>query len=173
MWPKIVNTRLCLSLHQEIQTLDKNLRVVNMRPLSGQLRDLLTPQRSTATLIAAFGLLALLLANVGLYGVMGYSVSQRTREIGIRLALGAQQGEVFRWILRRGLRLAFLGVFIGVAAALALTRLLASRLFGVGPTDPVTFMIVPLVLVGVALLACYLPARRATKVDPMVALRYE
>ena len=160
-------------VHQEIQTLDKNLRVFSMRPLSGQLSDLLTPQRSTARLIAAFGLLALLLANVGLYGVMAYSVSQRSREIGIRMALGAQQGEVFRWTLRRGLRLAFLGVFIGVAAALALTRLFASRLFGVGPTDPVTFMIVPLVLVAVALLACYLPARRATKVDPMMALRCE
>ena len=89
------------------------------------------------------------------------------------MALGAQQGEVFRWILRRGLRLAFLGVFLGVAAALTLTRLLVSRLFGVGPTDPVTFMIVPLVLVCVALLACYLPARRAANVDPMEALRSE
>ena len=164
---------LIKSVYQEIQALDKDLRVFNLWTLSEQLRDLLAPQRSIAMLIAAFGLLALLLANVGLYGVMTYSVSQRTREIGIRMALGAQQNEVFKWVLRRGMRLASFGVLIGAPAALALTRLFASRLFGVGPTDPLTFVSASLVLVGVALLACYPPARRATKVDPMVALRYE
>jgi len=160
-------------VQQEIQALDKDLRVRSVWTINDQLRDLLTPQRSTATLIAALGFLALLLACLGLYGVMAYSVSQRTREIGIRMALGAQKLEVFKWVLRHGMRLAVAGIFIGVAAALALTRLAATRLFGVSPTDPVTFVTVSVVLVAVALLACYLPARRATKVDPIEALRYE
>jgi len=124
-------------------------------------------------LIGFFGIVALLLATAGVFGVMAYSVSLRTREIGVRVALGAGSGDVLGMILRQGLRTIFIGVAIGIAGALALTRTVESLLFGVTATDPLTFSAVTLLLVGAALLACFIPARRATKVDPMVALRYE
>jgi putative ABC transport system permease protein len=117
--------------------------------------------------------LAALLTATGIYGVISYSVAQRTREIGIRLALGAQTGDVLKLVVRQGLALAFVGIVLGLAGAFALTRVFASLLFGVSATDPVTFASLPLLLVAVALLACWLPARRATKVDPMIALRHE
>ncbi|HEX5411054.1 MAG TPA: FtsX-like permease family protein, partial [Terriglobia bacterium] len=110
---------------------------------------------------------------VGLYGIMAYSVSRRTNEIGIRMALGAERRHVLRAVIGQGLRLALVGIVIGVAGALALTRFLASLLYGVKPTDPLTFIAVSLILIAVALLACYIPARRAARVDPMVALRHE
>ncbi len=130
-------------------------------------------RRFNVILIGFFGVTALLLATAGVFGVMAYSVSRRTREIGVRVALGAGSGDVLRMILGQGLRTIVIGVAIGIAGSLALTRTVESLLFGVTATDPLTFVAVTLLLVGAALLACYIPARRATKVDPMVALRYE
>jgi putative ABC transport system permease protein len=125
------------------------------------------------TLIGFFAITALLLATVGVFGVMAYSVSRRTREIGMRVALGAESGDVLRMILGQGLRTIFIGVAIGIAGSLLLTRTVASLLFGVTATDPLTYAAVTCLLIAVALLACWIPARRATRVDPLVALRYE
>ena len=143
------------------------------RTLSQVYSASLGSRRFNVILIGFFGITALLLATAGVFGVMAYSVTRRTREIGVRVALGAGSGDVLRMILNQGLRTIFIGVAIGIAGSLALTRTLESLLFGVTPTDPLTFGGVTLLLVGAALLACFIPARRATKVDPMVALRYE
>jgi ABC-type antimicrobial peptide transport system permease subunit len=124
-------------------------------------------------LMEIFAAVALMLAALGTYGVMSYAMNQRTQEIGIRIALGAQRGDVVRLALRPGLILTSIGIGVGIFASLFLTRLMSSLLFGIGATDAVTYVGVSLLLMAVALFACYIPARRATKVDPMVALRYE
>jgi ABC-type antimicrobial peptide transport system permease subunit len=129
--------------------------------------------RMVVILFGVFAALALLLAAVGIYGVLSYAVAQRTHEIGIRLALGAQRSDVLRLVVGHGMRLVILGVVLGTAGAFAVTRLLESLLFGVSATDPATFAAVSAALSAVALLACYIPARRATRVDPITALRYD
>jgi ABC-type antimicrobial peptide transport system permease subunit len=127
----------------------------------------------TLVMLGIAGAMALALGIIGIYGVISYTVSQRQREIGIRLALGAQRGDVLRMVVRQGGTMAVLGVAIGMCAALGLTRLMTSLLFGVSPVDPLTFGTVAALLIVVALAACYVPGRRATRVDPVVALRYE
>lgn len=129
--------------------------------------------RFVMSLLAIFSVLSLLLAVTGIYAAVSYVVSQQTREIGIRMALGAQKNQVLKLVLRNGMTLAIAGVGIGLIAALGLARLMKSLLFGVGSTDPITFVSISLLLAAVTLVACYIPARRATKIDPLVALRHE
>jgi len=135
--------------------------------------DSLAARRFSMTLLGLFAALALVLSSIGIYGVISYLVGQRTQEIGIRIALGAQRTDVLRLVASEGAKMAAIGVAIGLVAAFALTRQMDKMLFGVSATDPLTFAGVAVVLLAVALLACYIPARRAMRVDPMVALRYE
>ena len=166
-------TALVRAAVEEVHKTDASLPVTHVMTLDNLLAESVSPRRFSTFLLGIFAVLALLLAAVGIYGVMSYVVSLRTNEIGIRVALGAQPNDIWALIVGRGVRLALAGIALGVAGALALTRLLSSLLYEVKPTDPVTFGGVALVLVFVALLACYVPARRAMRVDPMVALRYE
>jgi predicted permease len=160
-------------VRKALEDVDKNLPVTDIKTLPKQIHDGLNQELVLSELSSFFGFLALLLACLGLYGLMNYTVAGRTHEIGIRVALGAKREDVMRLVLGEGVALALIGIGGGWAAALALTRFLSSLLYGVRPTDPLTLAVVSLVLGTVALLACYIPARRATKVDPMVALRYE
>ena len=161
------------SIRREVQAVDPNLPVFDVTTFQQQLRESLLLQRLGAATVGAFGALALALAAVGLFGLISFSVGRRTHEIGVRMALGAQHQDVITLVIREGLALAALGVAIGLTGALGLTRFLTSLLYGVKPSDPLTLTLAMLTLAGVALLACYIPARRATKVDPIVAIRYE
>lgn len=167
--PKVVIS----AVRSEVLALDRNLPVYGVSTMEQVLSDSLSPRRYTLVLLGTFAVLSLVLAAVGLYGAISYWVAQRTHEIGVRMALGARRGDVLRLVLRQAMILTAIGVGGGLVGALAVTRVLSSLLFGVKPTDPATFVAVPILLTGVALLASYIPARRATKVDPIVALRYE
>jgi putative ABC transport system permease protein len=161
------------SVKRAIWQVDKTLPVYDVISGASFYAETISPKRVSTILGVCFSALGLFMAVLGIYGVASYAVSQRTHEIGIRMALGAQPGHILRWILRQGILLVLLGVVIGLAGAVALTRFMSSLLSEVEATDPVTFAGVAFLLAAVALLACYIPARRATKVDPMVALRYE
>ncbi|MEP7340698.1 MAG: ABC transporter permease [Acidobacteriota bacterium] len=166
-------SQMIAAVKSAIWTLDKDQPVYQINTVENLLSDALAEPRFYLFLLGSFAGMTLLLVSMGIYGVMAYSVTQRTHEIGIRMALGANRGDVLRLMLKRGLSLALLGISIGIAASLALSRLIAALLFGVPATDPMTFAGIALLLLAVAMLACFIPARRATKVDPMNALRCE
>ena len=158
------------TLRREVQALDKDQPIYNVRTMDDVVANSLGTRRVSMQLFAVFAIAALLLAAIGIYGVMAYSVTQRTQEIGIRMALGAQRSDVLALVIRQGMRLTVIGVVVGVGGAFALTRLMANLLFGVAATDPLTFAVIPLLLLFVAFVACYLPARRAARLDPTIAL---
>jgi putative ABC transport system permease protein len=157
----------------EVQSLAPNLAITNVQTIHEIMSQALWAPRMGAALLTLFGVLALVLAGVGVYGVLSYSVNQQRHEIGIRRALGAQEAHVLRLVVGQGLRLAVVGLVVGLLLAALFTRMLASLLFGVSSTDPWTFLSVTTILALVAVIACYVPARRAVQVDPLVALRYD
>jgi predicted permease len=165
--------RMIAALRSEFQQLDSNLPVYSIKTMTEHMSLPLFPARIAAILLGSFGVLALILAAIGIFGVMSYSVSQRTREIGIRMALGASTPGIIRLVVGHGLRMISLGMGIGLAVAFAATRFMSALLYGVSATDTLTFGGIAILLIGVAMLACYLPARRAAQVDPMIALRCE
>jgi putative ABC transport system permease protein len=161
------------ALGRAIREINKDQTLTDVKTLEQVKAESMASSRLQSLLLTVFAAIAVLLAAIGIYGVISYSVEQRTHEIGIRAALGASRGDLLRLVLRGGMLLAGIGLVLGFAGAFGLTRLLANLLFGVGARDPLTIGAVAAILAGVALVACYIPARRATKVDPMVALRYE
>jgi putative ABC transport system permease protein len=161
------------AIREQVRQIDPDQPIYSVRTMGEIRSESVAGERLNLTLFSLFAGIALVLAVVGIYGVMSYSVTQRTHEIGIRMAIGAQPRDVFKMIIGHGMALALIGVAIGLVGAFLLTRLMASMLFGIEPTDPVTFASIALLLTGVALVACYVPGRRATKVDPVVSLRYE
>jgi predicted permease len=164
---------LAASIRSQVQSIDKDQPVDKITTMRSIVNASIAPRRFYMQLLGSFAGLAFILASIGIYGVVSYSVAQRTREIGIRMALGAKQSDVLRLVLSEGFKLTVVGIGLGLMGAFAATRVLRSLLFEVKPTDPITFFAFSLLLAGVALLASYIPARRAAKVDPLVALRYE
>jgi putative ABC transport system permease protein len=165
--------QLIASAREQVKQLDPDQPIYNIKTMDEIRSESVSGERLNLTLFSIFAGIALVLAVVGIYGVMSYTVTQRTHEIGIRMAIGAQQRDVFKMVLGQGMMLALIGIAIGLVGAFALTRLMASMLFGVTATDPATFAAIAVLLTAVALMACYLPGRRATKVDPVISLRYE
>ena len=165
--------KLAAPIRAELAAIDKNQPIHSFEALEALVSEQIAPQRFTAALMAGFAALAALLAAIGIYGVMSYTVAERTREIGVRMALGAQTGNVMRMVMGRGMALAVAGAMIGLGASFALPRLMSDLLFGVQATDLPTLVAITLLLLAVALVSCFIPARRATKVDPLVALRDE
>jgi putative ABC transport system permease protein len=165
--------QLVSAVRAEVAALDKNLPLYSIQTMDELISGEVASQRFNASLLGMFAALAVVLAAVGIYGVMAYGVTQRTREIGIRMALGAAPEKVRFMILRQGMWLSLAGIAIGLAASFALTRWMRNLLFGVQPTDPLTFALVSVILVATAFLACWIPAHRASRVDPLIALRYE
>jgi putative ABC transport system permease protein len=166
-------TSVAAAVRRAVWQIDHDQPVIQIRSMENVISESIWRQHVSAFMLGIFAAIALVLSAVGIYGVFSYSVSQRTHEIGIRTALGATRGDILRMVVGEGLLLTLTGVGAGVLAALSLTRLLASLLYGIRPGDPLTFAALSLLLTAVALLASYIPARRATKVDPMEALRYE
>jgi ABC-type antimicrobial peptide transport system permease subunit len=164
---------LTAEVRRVLGEVDRNLPIREVTTLQAQVDRRLSPERLVATLTSFFGLFALLLASIGLFGVMSYAVSRRTSEIGIRMALGAESGSVLWMVLRESLWLVIIGAAAGLAASVASTRLVAGLLYELSPTDPIAFAASAMVLLSVAAIAAYIPARRAARVDPIVALRYE
>lgn len=162
---------LTASVREALKAVDPEVPLYSVRTLDELVSERTAERRLAVMLITVFAAVALLLAAIGIYGVMSYAVAQRTQEIGIRMALGAERQDILRMVLRQGGLMAVTGIGLGVLVALGLARLITSLLFEVSATDPPTFSVVPLVLTAVALVACYIPARRATRVDPLVALR--
>jgi putative ABC transport system permease protein len=160
-------------VRNEVTALDRDQPVSSVMTMEQRISDSVAPRRFNMFLLGLFAVLALILAAIGIYGIMAFSVGQRTHEIGVRMALGARSSDVLKLVLRNGLGLALIGIVLGLAIAFAATRVLSTLLYGVSATDPMTFFGEALLLAFVALLACYIPARRATKVDPLEALRYE
>ncbi len=171
--PTIEPEQISQSVRAAVAALDAEIPMFDVKTLEEHVGISLFLQRMAATLLSIFGLLALSLAAIGLYGVMAYAVSQRTRELGIRISIGAERRDIFKLIVGEGLAISVVGSLAGLVTALAVTRLTANLLYGVSASDPVTFIVIVLLLLCVTLLACYFPARRATKVDPMTALRGE
>jgi putative ABC transport system permease protein len=167
------SSSLTSTVRAEIAALNKDQAVFNVRTMEQIVAQNVAPRRFSMLLLTVFAVVALVLASIGIYGMMSYAVAQRTREIGLRMTLGAQRGNVIRLVIGQGMKLAMIGVALGLVAAVALTRTMKNLLFGVSATDPVTFVGITFLLALVALLACWVPARRATKVDPIIALRYE
>ena len=174
----VVSTRgnpfdLAVPVQSAVWELDTDLPISNLMTMTDVVSRATAEPRFLMLLLSLFAGTAVFLAAIGIYGVMSYTVQQRTNEIGIRMALGARRTDILKLVVRQGMRLTLIGVGVGLVAAFALTRVASSMLYGVSATDPATFAAVSLLLAVVALVACYLPARRAAKVDPMVALRYE
>jgi putative ABC transport system permease protein len=161
------------AIRRAVRAIDPNQPVFGVETMDERLSNSLAQRRQRAWLLSAFAFLSVVVAMVGVYGVMAYSVKRRTHEIGVRIALGAQQSDILRLVLKQGMLLTLVGIIAGLAGAAALSRVMGSLLFGVDSTDLVTFTSVAILLAIIAFAACYIPARRAMRVDPLVALRYE